>query len=77
MTWNDLFFIPCLRCSFALIFEIRRVQNYIITEPVSKCFSLFKVKEGENFNHKTNGIHGVFRGLKFLPDEEIGQTGTF
>jgi len=39
-------------------------------EPVSKRFSLFKVKEGDNFNH---GIHVVFRGLKFESDAEIGQ----
>ena len=25
----------------------------------------------------TGGIHGVFRGLKFEPDAEIGQNGTF
>ena len=25
----------------------------------------------------TTGIHGVFRGLKFEPDEEIGQKGVF
>ena len=28
-------------------------------------------------NHKTHGIHGVFRGLKFEPDAEIGQKGAF
>ena len=25
----------------------------------------------------TTGIHGVFRGLKFEPDAEIGQKGVF
>ncbi|RZB36094.1 MAG: hypothetical protein SRB2_02503 [Desulfobacteraceae bacterium Eth-SRB2] len=25
----------------------------------------------------TTGIHGVFRGLKFEPDAEIGQKGAF
>jgi len=25
----------------------------------------------------TTGIHGVFRGLKFEPDADIGQKGTF
>jgi len=25
----------------------------------------------------TEGIHGVFRGLKFSPNAEIGQNGTF
>jgi len=25
----------------------------------------------------TAGIHGVFRGLKFSPNAEIGQNGTF
>ena len=35
---------------------------------------LFEIKEGENF---TAGIHGVFRGLKFEPDADIGQKGTF
>ncbi len=36
------------------------------SEPVSKRFSLFKVKEGENFNHRN--ILDVLRGLKFEPD---------
>jgi len=45
-----------------------------VNEPVSKRFSLSKVKQGENFNH---GIHGVFRGLKFEPDAEIGPNGAF
>ena len=36
---------------------------------------LFKFKEGDNF--RTTGIHGVFRGLKFEPDAEIGQKGVF
>ena len=35
---------------------------------------LFESKDGENL---TRGIHGVFRGLKFEPDEDIGQKGTF
>ncbi len=26
--------------------------NFKVNEPVSKRFSLFKVKEGENFNHR-------------------------
>ncbi len=25
----------------------------------------------------TTGIHGVFRGLKYEPDADIGQKGTF
>ena len=39
-------------------------------EPVSKRFSLFKAKEGENFNHRNTLL---FRGLKFEINAEIGQ----
>ncbi len=50
----------------------------IIKEPVSKCSILFKVKAGDPAAAGlTTGIHRVFRGLKFEPDAEIGQKGTF
>jgi hypothetical protein len=35
---------------------------------------LFKIKEAKIL---TTGIHVVFRGLKFEPDADIGQKGTF
>jgi len=35
---------------------------------------LFEIKEGEIL---TTGIHVVFRGLKFEPNADIGQKGTF
>jgi len=47
---------------------------FLKKEPVSKRSSLFKVKEGENFNHRDTLL---FRGLKFESDIEIGQNGTF
>jgi len=55
-------------------------------EPVSKRFSLFKVKEGENFNHRNtwsisrialkvsaDASLRVTKVPKFEPDAEIGQ----
>jgi hypothetical protein len=57
--------------------------KYKYLEPVSKCSILSKVKEGENFNHRNT--LSILRinppkfggGLKFEPDAEIGQKGTF
>ncbi len=52
-------------------------------EAVSKCSILFEIKskipdfEREKAKILTTGIHGVFRGLKFEPDADIGQKGTF
>ena len=45
------------------------------TETFEKCSILFKVKEGEDFNHRNT--RQVFRGLKSEPDTEIGQKGAF
>jgi hypothetical protein len=53
-----------------------------ISEPVSKRFSLAKIKAGENFNLKdTVRILRINPpkfggGLKFQPNTEIGQNGT-
>ncbi len=38
-------------------------MNRYTDEPVSKRFSLFKVKEAVRLGGLTIGIHGVFRGL--------------
>ena len=59
-------------------------------EPVSKRFSLFKVKEGENFSHRNtwsisrialkvsaDASLRVTKVPKFEHDAEIGQNGTF
>jgi len=51
-----------------------RYLNYFKIDPVSKRFSLFKVKEDENFNHRN--ILNILR-IKFKPDVEIGQNGAF
>lgn len=42
------------------------------------CFKVFQfVHISRKAMILTTGIHGVFRGLKFEPDAEIGQTGHF
>ena len=46
------------------------------------CAYLFKIKEGENFNHRnTRSISRIALKLhcvpKFEPDADIGQKGTF
>jgi hypothetical protein len=46
-----------------------------IGETFEKCSILFKVKEGENLNHRN--IPLVFRGLRFESDAEIGQKRAF
>ena len=49
-------------------------------EPVSKC-SISKspliCSRSRKAKILTTGIHVVFRGLKFEPDANIGQKGTF
>ena len=44
-------------------------------ETFKKRLILFKVKEGEDFNHRNTRL--VFRGLKSESDAEIGQKGRF
>jgi hypothetical protein len=43
-------------------------------ELVSKRFSSFKIKEGDNFNHRNT--LSISR-IKIEPDAEIGRNGTF
>ena len=51
-----------------------KFQIWLLIEPVSKRFSLFKVKEGKYFNHmNTLSISRI----KFEPGTKIRQTGTF
>ena len=45
-------------------------------EPVSKCSisnSTLICSRSRKAKNLTTGIHGVFQGLKFEPDEDIGQ----
>ena len=44
-------------------------------ETLEKFSILFKVKEGDDFNHRNTRL--VFRGLESESDAEIGQKGTF
>ena len=43
-------------------------------ETFEKCSNSFKFKEDEKFN---GGIYGIFRGLNFEADAEIGRKGAF
>ena len=44
-------------------------------ETYEKCSILFKIKEGENLNHRNTSL--VFRGLRFESDAKIAQKGAF
>jgi len=49
-------------------------------EAVSKCSiskSVLICSRSRKAKILTTGIHRVFRGLKFEPDADIGQKGTF
>ena len=56
------------------------IEIYFKNEPVSKC-SISKspliCSRSRKAKILTTGIHVVFRGLKFEPDADIGQKGTF
>ena len=51
------------------------LKKFSKKETFKKCSILFKVKEGEDFNHRNTRL--VFRGLKSESDAEIGQKGRF
>ena len=60
-------------------FKYKEITDIIFRRACFKTFQFVQC-QGRRPNFKsalTTGIHWVFRGLKFEPDVEIGQNGTF